>query len=200
MGKQSPKALKPQEIEALARQQNRMNNPNVSNIFGSTNTVFDANDQANITQTLSPEMQGLINSQMDFVGQGPAQMGDFSNPFLQGMMQNTANSLARTGGWGQSPDASQMGGFSGSAPQWNQNQPPPPSPQPDPQLSFGLQGSPQGNPQPTVTPQSGGFNPQALAGALSQMSGGGGQSPYSSMGLNIGQLLQKKPNEQPEGY
>lgn len=109
-----------------------MNNPNQSNIFGSTTTTFDDNDQANIVQTLSPEMQGIIGSQMDFVSQGPAQLGQYNNPFLQGMMQQTGNALARTGGWGMSPDASQMGGFSGFNPQFNAQQPPPEQAQPAP--------------------------------------------------------------------
>lgn len=120
--KASGKALKPHEIEALARQQNRMNNPNQTNIFGTTQTTFGDDDQASIVQTLSEPMQGIINSQMDFVSQGPAQLGQYSNPFIEGLMQNAVGDIARTSGWGNQPQSSMMGGFQGSSPQFNPQQ------------------------------------------------------------------------------
>lgn len=122
MGKASAESFKPHEVEQMARQQNRMNNPNVSNIFGTTTTEFGADDQADITQTLSPEMQAIIGSQMDFVSQGPSQLGQYQNPFLQGLMQGAGDNIARR--WGVNPTAvGSFGGYNGSQPQFNANQP-----------------------------------------------------------------------------
>lgn len=212
MGKQSSKALKPAEILEMARQQNYMSNPNVSNIFGSTNTTFDANDQAQIVQELSPEMQGLIGQQMDFVGNGPAQMGEYSNPLIQGLMQNTIGSLGRTGGWGGNlPDASQMGGYTqpsyGGANAINVDGPMPAEmqpalpevpQQPNPNLSMGYDG--QNKPMAQEDPKSSQL--QGLAQALSQMGGGqapmgGGQSPYTQLGQGIATQFNrlKNPND-----
>lgn len=206
MGKQSSKALKPAEILEMSRTQNRMSNPNISNIFGSTNTTFDGDDQANIVQELSPEMQGLIGQQMDFVGNGPAQMGDYSNPLIQGLMQNTIGSLGRTGGWGSNlPDASQMGGYS-QAPQpmpkpsgINLDGPLPPemSPQmpnapqmPNPELSMGY-----GQTKPMAQQPAEASKLQLLGQALQQGQQGGG-SPYSQMGQGLMKQLQDLKNTQ----
>ena len=205
MGKQSSKALKPEQILQMSRTQNRMSNPNISNIFGSTNTTFDANDQANIVQTLSPEMQGLIGQQMQFVGNGAAQMGDYSNPLIQGLMQNTIGSLGRTGGWGSNlPDASQMGGYS-QPQQQNPNAikmdgalPPELSPQmpeapqmPNPELSMGYgQNKPMAQ-QPAETSKL-----QLLGQALQQGQGDGGGSPYSQFGQGLMKQLQDIKNTQ----
>lgn len=46
--------------EAAARVQGKINNPNVSNPYG-TQTVSWANDQPTVTQTLDPAEQGLLN-------------------------------------------------------------------------------------------------------------------------------------------
>ena len=191
MGKQSPKAFKPHEIEGFARQQNRMNNPNITNAFGSTTTTFGPDDQANIVQQLSPQMQGIIDSQMDFVGQGPAQLGDFNNPFLQSMMQGNASGIARRGGYAQ-PDASQMGGFSGFNPQFNSEQQ---------QLADALGANPGapmdlpgvGNGMPLPTPENAPQEPQGpnFAARLGQALQGG-SNPYGQLGINIMSAIQKK--------
>jgi len=141
MGKASSNSFKPHEVEQMARQQQRMNNPNVSNIFGSTTTSFNDDDQSDIVQELSPEMRGIIESQMGFVGQGPAQMGQFSNPFLEQMMQGAANNIQQRWGNDGSPDASNQGGYASIFPQFNQQQAPAPQPPapvgPTPPQDFG---------------------------------------------------------------
>ena len=205
MGKQSSKALKPAEILEMSRTQNRMSNPNISNIFGSTNTTFDGDDQANIV-TLSPEMQGLIGQQMQFVGNGPAQMGDYSNPLIQGLMQNTIGSLGRTGGWGSNlPDASQMGGYSQPQQQnpnaINMDGPLPPemsqqmpeAPQmPNPELSMGYDQTTPMAQQPAEASKL-----QLLGQALQQgQQGGGGGSPYNQFGQGLMKQLQDLKNTQ----
>lgn len=78
----------------LTRQQQRFNNPNVTNRFGSTITTFGADDQADITQTMSDEMNGLIDQQMAFVGKGPSQYKGGNNQGLQQMFNAFAG---RTG-------------------------------------------------------------------------------------------------------
>ena len=193
MGKKSPKALKQHEIEGLARQQNRMNNPNVSNIFGSTTTTFGPDDQANIVQTLSPEMQGIINSQMDFVGQGPAQLGDYSNPFIQSMMQGNSDAIARRGGYAPG-NASMMGGFSGFNPQFNaEQQQMADALGADPGAPIGLPTAgpvtPPANPAP-VEP-SGPQMAERIGRALTGM-GGGNVNPYSQLGQNINEFLRNR--------
>lgn len=152
MGKQSSQALRPDEIESLARQQNRMNNPNQTNIFGSTQTTFGPDDQASITQTLSEPMQNIINSQMDFVSQGPGQLGNFSNPFIEGLMQGAAGGIANRGGYG-APSTQGMGNsYNGSFPIFNAGSMPQSTEQPNGPQQTGVNGgsgiifnSPQNN-------------------------------------------------------
>lgn len=199
MGKSAPKTLKPHEIEAFNRQQNRMNNPNVTNTFGSTTTTFGPDDQANIVQQLSPEMQGIIDSQMGFVSQGPAQLGNFSNPFMESMMQGNSNGIARRGGYAPG-NASQMGGYSGFSPQM-------PSEQQALADALGANpGAPMDLPgvgpvngqvpiQPTAQNAPQERQPNELASQIGQALQGmsSGVDPYSQMGMNLSSLLQKKP-------
>ena len=86
-GKSKGHVITPEETMRLIEQQQVMNNPNVSNMWGDTSTTFGADGQAQITQTLSPEMQAMIGQQMDYVSGGP---NEFSlNPDNMGnnMMQ-----------------------------------------------------------------------------------------------------------------
>ena len=195
MGKQSSKALKPHEIEAMARQQNRMNNPNQSNIFGSTTTTFGPDDQANIVQTLSPEMEAIIGSQMDFVSQGPAQMGEYSNPFYQSMMGSVANRIGERSGF-QAPSADNMGGFNSTMPQFNQGGQDPM--QPDPMSPMNIpQGMGPQAPQPTA--QSAPAQPQRseMFGGIGEALGNAANGNASQqMGMELGRLLRdfKKPD------
>ena len=111
-------------------------------------------------------------------------------------MQNTANSLSRTGGWGSTPQVGGMGGFNSQMPQWGQNTTPPQQPQPQPQpQQQGMGPMPPGGGNPQQG-QPSGFNPQQLGAALGQMSGGGQGgmgSPYGQLGQQINGLLQQKP-------
>lgn len=63
-------SISPSEVADLTRQQQRMSNPNVSNQFGSTTTQFNDNDQASITQSMSPDMLGLYNQALTKVQGG----------------------------------------------------------------------------------------------------------------------------------
>lgn len=87
------------EIEQATRQQQRMNNPNYSNAFGTTNTTFGADDQASIVQQMSPEMQGLYNQALESVQGGPNQYTPQSNSFNQQMMQNFNQNMANRSGF-----------------------------------------------------------------------------------------------------
>ena len=188
-GKSTPKALKPHEIESFARQQNHMNNPNQYNYFGSTETTFGPDDQATIRQTLSEPIQGIIDSQTDFVSQGPAQLGEFSSPFWQSMMQGTANSIARRSGYAP-PDASQMGGFNSSFPDFNQN--------PSQDEAMGEMNLPGAGVDFSNAQQQGpSFADRAapLAEALKQY-GQAGSNPYAKAGGSMMGLLQQMQRSQ----
>lgn len=142
MGKKaSSTGFKPHEVEGVARQQQRMNNANVENFAGSTTTTFGPDDQATITQTLSPEMQGLMGGMMDMLGQGAPQLGSYSNPFIESLLQGAGQRLGNTGGFNVAPGASASAPYSFSNPTLMQGGELPtvgPMPgQPDPGLSFG---------------------------------------------------------------
>lgn len=147
MGKKaSSTGFKPHEVEQFARQQNRMNNADVHNFAGSTTTTFGADDQPTITQTLSPEMQGLMDGMMGMLGQGAPQLGNYSNPFIESLLQSTGQRLGATGGFNVAPGASASAPYSFSNPTLMQNSelPTVQAPQqPNPGLSFGYgQGQP----------------------------------------------------------
>lgn len=199
MGKQSSKALKPHEIEALARQQNRMNNPNQSNIFGTTTTTFGDDDQADIVQTLSAPMERIINSQMDFVGQGPAQLGNFTNPFIQGMLQGNSDGIARRGGYAPS-NASMMGGFEGFNPQFSPQQ------QETAQMLGVNAAAPMDLPGVNNLPQPTAENApaeqekaniaQQIGSVLSAYGGGQAANPFNQLGRQIGGLAAGRTRKQ----
>lgn len=81
------------ETMRLLETQHRWNNPNVSNMFGDTVTTFGPDGQPQITQTPSETMQGLIEQQQDFVGQGAPQLNLQRDSYSDGMM-NQFNSRA----------------------------------------------------------------------------------------------------------
>ena len=91
--------ITPAEIEQLTRQQQRMNNPNVSNQFGSTSTTFGYDDQADITQQMSPDMQGLYGQMLENVQGGPSQFTPQSGGYNQQMMQRFNDRTANRSGF-----------------------------------------------------------------------------------------------------
>lgn len=103
MGKK-PKSevITPAETMELMRQQQRMNNPSVNNMFGSTSTEFGDDDVPTITQTMSPQMQALVQQQLDFAGQGASQYKGGNNQGLESMFNNFANRVG-TGGMTSKP-------------------------------------------------------------------------------------------------
>ncbi len=92
-GKSKGHVITPEETMALIEQQQVMNNPNVSNMFGDTQTTFGADGQAQITQTPSEAMRGLILQQQDFVGGGSPQLNLQRDQNADSMM-NQFNSRA----------------------------------------------------------------------------------------------------------
>lgn len=58
-------AVKEQGIanQEAARVQGKLNNPNIVNPFGTQKVTYDG-DQPTVTQTLSPEMQGILNTDL----------------------------------------------------------------------------------------------------------------------------------------
>ncbi len=188
MGKQTPKTFSRADVQDIARQQNRMNNPNVSNYFGSTNTTFGPDDQADVTQTMSPELQGIVDSMTNFASQGPAQLGSFSNPFMEQMIQGVSNNIGRRGGFSPGSTQGMGNSYDGSSPVFN----------PNPMEQMNINNPPPQTMGPTppsgVGGQDGGFRPtQALGGALSRYGSTGGQiNPFGEVGGELARILQEK--------
>lgn len=200
MGKKaSSTGFKPHEVEQFARQQQRMNNANVENFAGSTTTTFGPDDQATITQTLSPEMQGLMGGMMDMLGQGAPQLGNYSNPFIESLLQGAGQRLGNTGGFNVAPGASASAPYSFSNPTVTQGgELPTVGPQQaNPGLSFGY-----GQGQP-VTPTPAGEQ-MSIGQAMRQgMERAAGQDydQYGQMGGGLGNALaQLLRNRQAPGY
>ena len=100
MGKKAKQeVITPEETMELIRQQQIMNNPNVTNTFGSTQTTFGPDGQAQITQTPSEAMMGLINQQQDFVGGGPSQLNLQRDANSDSMMNSFQNRIAQRSGF-----------------------------------------------------------------------------------------------------
>lgn len=72
-------------------------NPNVSNHAGSTNVEWNG-DQATITQTLSPELQGIFDQQVGFVSGGPQQLGNYQNNTLSDLFSQFGGRVAGRAG------------------------------------------------------------------------------------------------------
>jgi len=121
-GKGKNEHISTDETMDLIRLQQVMNNPNVDNMFGNTSTTFDSNDQAHITQTLSPEMQALIGQQMDHVAAGPQQFEASRDPYAQGMMEQYNQRAADRAGFQPPPRSIPQG-----PPQMGPQGPMPPS-------------------------------------------------------------------------
>lgn len=183
--------LRPGEVNEIAMNDWQRNNPNVVNPYGSSTTTFNGN-QAEINQSFSPELQGLFDKQIGFLQGGPQQMGDLSNPFLEGAIGNAMESVYnRTG---QSMPSKPMQG--GAAP--------------NPGLSFGYgQEVPGVTPQPS-TPMSQGFDPSQIGTTLENVAdiqgGYGGGSTQGDTGLTgLTELMnaldfQKKRKAKMYGY
>jgi hypothetical protein len=108
--------LKPRDIREQSRVDWQNNNPNYSNYYGSSTTTFDG-DQANVTQTYSEPVQGLVDQRMDFLSGGPQQYSPQGNDALSQMFTQSANNVNRRNGNQMKP--------------MQQGQPP------QPELSFG---------------------------------------------------------------
>lgn len=93
-GKPKNEQISTEETMDLIRLQQVMNNPNVTNRFGNTSTTFDANDQASILQTLSPEMEGLLNQQFEHVGRGANQFTPNQNNEGNRLMNQFSDSFS----------------------------------------------------------------------------------------------------------
>ena len=91
--------ISPEETMRLIEQQQRMNNPNVSNYFGNTTTTFGPDGQPQITQTPSEQLTGLLDMQGEFVGQGPSQLNLQRDPNSQAMMQQFQNRIGQRSGF-----------------------------------------------------------------------------------------------------
>ena len=95
--KPSSKLPKPAQMLEYQRSDRVGVNPNSTNRYGSTNVTWDG-DQATITQTLSPDVQALTDQQIQLLGQGPAQLGSYSNPTLENMFAGFANRVSGRAG------------------------------------------------------------------------------------------------------
>ena len=171
--------LRPGEVNELAMADWQRNNPNFYNPFGSSTTTFDGN-QATVNQSFSPELQGLYDQSMAFLGQGPQQLGNTSSPFIEGAIGNAMGSVfGRTGQ--QMPQKPMQGGGS----------------PPNPGLSFGYDQNLPTVPAPEQGPSMG-EQIGDVFNNVAQAQRGGGESPYYGMGNNLGPLfdaLQKRKKQ-----
>lgn len=180
--------IRPGEYAELYRQERMGASPNVSNWLGNSQVTWDG-DQATVTNTLSPELQGLASQMMGSLSQGPATLGNYSNPYIEQLLGNVGGGIAGRMGL-QAPQVN-MGGYSGG------NQP-----------SFAPveMAEQQIGPQPTVLPQ----GPVAPSMPIEQHSvqrgtgyGGGGYGgasgfhPYAQM---IQDWQQRQQMSQPIDY
>lgn len=102
------KSLKPssklpsrRETRENIRQDNMMRNPNVSNWAGSTDVTWNG-DQATITQTLNPALQGIADQQVSFLQGGPQQLGNYQNNTISNLFESFANRVGDRAGLGMS--------------------------------------------------------------------------------------------------
>jgi len=102
-GKPKDEIITPEETMRLIEQQQRMNNPNISNYFGNTTTTFGPDGQPQITQTPSEQLTRLLDMQGDFVSQGPSQLNLQRDPNSQAMMQQFQNRIGQRSGFAPPP-------------------------------------------------------------------------------------------------
>lgn len=87
------------ETRQLMYDQQRMNNPNISNYYGSSQTTFGPDGQANITQSYSPQMQQLAEMQTNMMLQGAPQYQRQANPYAQSMMNGFGQRIGERAGF-----------------------------------------------------------------------------------------------------
>lgn len=107
MSKKKPSSdiISPAEMRELMYDQQRMNNPNVNNAYGGSETTFGPDGQAQISQTFSPEMQGLFDMQVSQLSQGAPQYEGGRDSYYSGMGGQFGERMANRGGF-QAPQMS----------------------------------------------------------------------------------------------
>jgi len=181
--------IRPGEYRELYQEEREGNAPNQNTWAGSTEVTWDGNIPT-ITQTLNPALQGIADQLTSFVGAGPQQLGDYSNPFLQGLLGNVSNSFNRR--YGMAAPQVDMGGY--SVPQGNAL----------PTVQGPQQTQPQVAPQagPTQAPPVGSYPiaPQEQHGNGAMF---GSPAPVAGGGMSYGRLadiLQGLEFRQQPGY
>jgi len=105
MGKKStPKVPEQYDLQELLKYNTDLNRFNSYNPFGSQTWSEDPSGQWSMTQSINPEMQEMLDSQMDFVKQGPTRR-DTPQPMqdmYQTLMDKRAEKIGTTPGY--SPD------------------------------------------------------------------------------------------------
>lgn len=97
-------SVDPAVILDQTRTEQRMQNPNFVNPFGSSNTVFGADDQATVTQQFSPDMQATYD-RMNAYNSAPPTFQPTANPYNQQMQNRFENNMANRSGF-QMPERS----------------------------------------------------------------------------------------------
>jgi hypothetical protein len=149
----------PEDIYRLTQMQNRMSNPNMSNYFGSTTTTFDENDQPQINQQFSPEIQGLVDMSIASAQGGPNTFTPNANNYGNRMMGQFGDSFSNR--MGAPPQAQYM--------------------QKPPADGFTPQAPPMSQPPQQVPPV--GFAPPSLGGAMGGSGGGNDTGLANPLGL-----------------
>ena len=117
--------ISPDETMRIMEAQQRWNNPNVSNMFGSTTTTFGPDGQPQIVQDPSDEMRGMIEQQQAFAQAGPAQLNLQQDQNAQNMMNQFNSRVGQRAGFAPPMGVEQMGNL--GTPQFQRDPSAPPS-------------------------------------------------------------------------
>jgi hypothetical protein len=98
-GKPKDEVITPEQTMQLIQQQQRMNNGDYHNYFGSTTVEFDDEGRPTTTQTPSEQLTRLLDMQGDFASQGAPQLNLQRDPNSQAMMQQFQNRIGQRSGF-----------------------------------------------------------------------------------------------------
>lgn len=91
------------ELMEMAEFENTINNPNVSNMFGSQTFTRGADGRQTATQELDPRMQGLMDGIIGNLAKGPSQFQVQGNQHTQDMMNMFNSRVGERSGFQPAP-------------------------------------------------------------------------------------------------
>ena len=90
------------ELKGLAEFENTINNPNVTNMFGSQTFTRGADGRQTATQQLSPELGGLLGNIFGTMANGPSQFKPQGNQYTQDMINGFSQRVGERSGFSPS--------------------------------------------------------------------------------------------------